>query len=123
MRTVTRQIFWDGGSNISFTLLNFYALWGRRRTGSPLAGIGNGSTIIFSSGNSLSHLNLLITLCMNTSISNRAYSFPGHILGPPPNGTYVYGAGPFPSNLSGSNFSGSGKHSLFLCVEFTFQCN
>ncbi|KAJ0020200.1 hypothetical protein Pint_32427 [Pistacia integerrima] len=60
---------------------------------------------------------------MNTSISKRAYSFPGHILGPPPNGTYVYGAGPFPSNLVGSKFSGSGKHSGFLCVECAFQYN
>uniref|UniRef100_A0A7C9E451 Uncharacterized protein n=1 Tax=Opuntia streptacantha TaxID=393608 RepID=A0A7C9E451_OPUST len=58
---------------------------------------------------------------MNTSITSRAYSFPGHILGPPPNGTNVYGAGPLPSNRVGSNFSGSGKHSGSLCVEFALQ--
>ncbi|KAK6944635.1 hypothetical protein RJ641_025737 [Dillenia turbinata] len=79
------------------------------RMGRPLAGMGIGSTTIFSSGSNFSHLYLFTTLCMNTSISNRAYSFPGHILGPPPNGTNVYGAGPVPSNLLGSNFSGSRK--------------
>ncbi|KAK2993514.1 hypothetical protein RJ640_025524 [Escallonia rubra] len=53
--------------------------------------------------------------------NRRAYSFPGHILGPPPKGTNVYGAGPLPSNLDGSNFKGSGKNSSFLCVEFALQ--
>ncbi|KAK7825990.1 hypothetical protein CFP56_032519 [Quercus suber] len=43
--------------------------------------------MIFSSGSNFSQLNLFTTLCMKTRISNRAYSFPGHILGPPPNGT------------------------------------
>lgn len=58
---------------------------------------------------------------MKTSISKRAYSFPGHILGPPPKGTNVYGAGPFPSNREGSNFKGSRNTSGFLCVEFALQ--
>ncbi|KAK2993517.1 hypothetical protein RJ640_025527 [Escallonia rubra] len=83
--------------------------------------MGMGLTTIFSSGISFSHLNLLTRWCMNTSISSRAYSFPGHILGPPPKGTNVYGAGPLPSNLDGSNFKGSGKNSSFLCVEFALQ--
>ncbi|GMP68894.1 hypothetical protein CsSME_00028347 [Camellia sinensis var. sinensis] len=42
--------------------------------------------------------------------TKRAYSFPGQSLGPPPNGTYVYGTGASPpSYLDGSNFSGSRK--------------
>ena len=48
----------------------------------------------------------------------RANSLPGHILGPPPNGTNVNGAGPAPSKRDGSNLSGSGKYFGFLCVEF-----
>ena len=97
------------------------ALWGWRWIGSPFSGTGDGLYTILSWGINLSNLNLLTKLCVKTSSCNREYSFPGHILGPPPNGTYVYGAGPFPSNLLGSNFSGSGKYSGLLCVAFVFQ--
>eukprot|EP01018_Ginkgo_biloba_P037900 Gb_10763 [translate_table: standard] len=82
--------------------------------GSPFTGAGMGSTLIFSSLSTNSHLKLFAMLCRNTSISIRANSFPGHILWPPPKGTNVYGAGPAPSNLDGSNFSGSSKNSAFL---------
>uniref|UniRef100_A0A7C9E2M7 Uncharacterized protein n=1 Tax=Opuntia streptacantha TaxID=393608 RepID=A0A7C9E2M7_OPUST len=91
--------------------------------GSPFSGIGIGLTTICSCGSNFSHLNLFTTLCMNTSISNRAYSLPGHILGPPPNGTNVYGAGPSPSNRLASNFSGFGKYWGFLWVELALQYN
>lgn len=96
---------------------------GYKRIGSPLASLGIGLTMIFSFGITFFHLNFLTRWCMNTSISKRAYSFPGHIWGPPPNGTNVYGAGPFPSNLDGSSFCGSGKNSGFLWVEFVLQYN
>lgn len=98
-------------------------LWRWRRTGNPCVGLGRGSLTIFSRGIILSHLKLVTTLCMKTSITSLAYSFPGHIRGPPPKGTNVYGGGPFPSNLDGSNFSGSGKYSGFLSVECDNQCN
>jgi len=48
-------------------------------------------------------------LCRNTSIFGLTYSYPKHILGPPPNGTWVYGAGPAPSYLEGSKSSAFGK--------------
>jgi len=96
-------------------------LRGWRRTGRPFTGMAKEVYIIFSFGITFSHLTLFIRLCINTRISNRAYSFPAHIKGPPPKGTNVYGAGPFPSNLEGSNFSGSGKYLGFLCVEYTLQ--
>ncbi|KAK2970949.1 hypothetical protein RJ640_004741, partial [Escallonia rubra] len=72
-------------------------------------------------GIDFSNLNFVTTSCTKTSTSNRAYSLPGHIRGPPPKGTKVYGAGPLPSNLEGSNFSGSGKYLGFLCVVCTVQ--
>lgn len=87
-----------------------------------LEGTGDGLYVIFSFGSAFSHLNLVTRLYKNTSTSSGAYSLPGHILGPPPKGTKVYGAGPFPSNLEGSNFSGFGKYLGFLCVVFTVQC-
>jgi len=68
-----------------------------------------GSYVTFSSGISKSHLNLFTMLCMNTSICGLEYSFPMQTLPPPPNGTKVYGAGPAPSYLEGSNSSGFGK--------------
>lgn len=89
--------------------------------GRPSTGIGKECNTIFSWGLTIFNLNLVTMLYMNTRISSRAYSFPQHILGPPPNGTKVYGAGPFPSNLVGSNFSGSGKHSGSLCVVYDDQ--
>ncbi|KAI4366805.1 hypothetical protein MLD38_022629 [Melastoma candidum] len=49
-----------------------------------------------------SNLNLTTRLCMKVSIWILAYSFPGHILGPPPKGTKENGTGPPPSNLIGS---------------------
>jgi len=63
----------------------------------------------FSSGISKSHLNLFTMLCRNTSMFGLTYSYPKHILGPPPNGTWVYGAGPAPSYLEGSKSSAFGK--------------
>ena len=95
-------------------------LRGWRRTGRPFTGMANEVYMIFSFGITFSHLNLFTRLCRNTRISNRAYSFPAHIKGPPPKGTNVYGAGPFPSNLEGSNLSGSGKYLGFLCVEWVY---
>lgn len=59
-------------------------------------GVGIGSYIIFSWGISNFQENFLIKMCRKTRISSRANSFPRHIRGPPPNGTYVYGAGPAP---------------------------
>ncbi|KAK2992612.1 hypothetical protein RJ640_015968 [Escallonia rubra] len=70
----------------------------------------------FSLGSNFSHLNFVTTLCMNTSITILAYSLPGHIRGPPPNGVKVNGGGPFPSNLDGSNCFGFGKKSGFSYV-------
>ncbi|KAK2985242.1 hypothetical protein RJ640_015950, partial [Escallonia rubra] len=63
----------------------------------------------FSLGSNFSHLNFVTTLCMKTSTTILAYSWPGHIRGPPPNGVKVNGGGPFPSNLDGSNCFGFGK--------------
>ena len=57
--------------------------------GKPSTRIGDSLQVIFSSEIAFSHLNLVTTLCIKTSISNRAYSLPGQILGPPPNGTNV----------------------------------
>ena len=87
------------------------------------SGTGNGLYINFSFGFTFSNLNLVTTLCMKVRICTLAYSFPGHNRGPPPipNGTKVYGAGPLPSNLEGSNFSGSRKYSGFLLVELIVQ--
>lgn len=65
---------------------------------------------IFSLGSTMSNWYFKTTWCKNTSISMRANSFPMHVLGPPPNGTYVYGAGPWPSNRVGSKVSGFGKN-------------
>lgn len=80
---------------------------------------------VFSSGRTVSNLNLATTLWINTSVSSRAYSFPAHIRGPPPKGAKAKGSGPFPSNLDGSNFSGLGKYLGFLFVVCTDQyvCN
>lgn len=90
--------------------------------GSPFCGLGIMSPIIFSLGSTTSHLNLLTTLWTNVSIARRAYSFPGHIRGPPPNGTNVKGGKTFASSyLEGSNFSGSGKNSGLLFVVLTVQ--
>jgi len=97
-------------------------LWGWRVIGRLQAGIGIDMYMIFSSLITFSHLNCVTTLCIKTRIASRAYSFPGHIRGPPPKGTKLYGSMSFPSNLEGSNFSGSGKYLGFLCVECTLQC-
>lgn len=94
-----------------------------RRTGRPWTGMGIGLQVTFSSGSQSSILKRLTKWCINTSTSSLAYSLPGHILGPPPNGTYVNGAGPFPSNLDGSNLYGSGKYSGFLWVAAALQYN
>ena len=99
-----------------------YFWWGWRRIGRPFAGRADKPNKIFSFSSTVSNLNLVTTLWINTSISSRAYSLPTHIRGPPPKGTKVYGSGPFPSNLDGSNFSGLGKYLGFLCVECTHQC-
>lgn len=79
--------------------------------------------MIFSSGTCKFHLKFLITLCRKTSISTRAYSFPKHIRGPPPNGTYEKGVGPAPSNLDGSNLAVSGKIMGSVCVDAGVQYN
>ena len=87
---------------------------GWRRIEKPFAGMGDGLYEIFSFGSTLSHLNLVTMLCMKTSIRARAYSLLGYIRGPPPKGTKVNGLSPLPSNIKGSNFSGSGKYFGFL---------
>jgi len=93
-----------------------------RRIGSPFSGLGIISPTIFSSGNTTSHLYLLTTLWTKVRIASRAYSFPGHILGPAPKGTNVNGGKAFPSScLDGSSFSGSGKYFGFLFVVLTVQ--
>lgn len=79
--------------------------------------------MIFSLGICKVHLNLLMILCRKTSISTRAYSFPKHIRGPPPKGTYEKGIGPAPSNLDGSKVSVSGKKLGSACVEAGLQYN
>lgn len=90
------------------------------------SGVGIMSPKTFSSGTTTSHLNFFTTLCTKLSTASRADSLPGHSLGPPPNGTYVYGGGTGPSSyLEGSNFSGLGKYSGFMFVVLTVQytCN
>ena len=112
--TTPDMVAFSNGESIYFSC-------GWRRIGRPFTGNGEGLYMIFSFGTTFSHLNLVTILWINTSITNRTYSFPGHSRGPPPKGTKVYGAGPFPSNLEGSNFSGSGKYLGFLFVECTLQ--
>ncbi|KAI4368570.1 hypothetical protein MLD38_017114 [Melastoma candidum] len=92
-------------------------LRGRRRTGSPFAGVGTGFNLILSSGIAGSHLKFTTRWCKKTRISRQASSFPKHILGPPPNGRYVYGAGPELSNLDSSKLSGEEKRTGSLCTK------
>ena len=88
----------------------YHAMRGCRRIGSPFTGNGTTSTTTASLGSSRTHENRVTKRWRIINISMRANSLPGHILGPPPNGTNVNGAGPAPSKREGSNFSGSWKY-------------
>ena len=104
------------------TYKSLYFSRGWRRIGRPFTRMGEGLLYMtFSFGSTFSHLNLVTILWIHTSISSQLYSFLGHSRGPPPNGTKVYGAGPFPPNLEGSNFYGSRKYLGFLFVVCTLQ--
>ncbi|KAK6932376.1 hypothetical protein RJ641_002000 [Dillenia turbinata] len=63
----------------------------------------------------------VVTQARKMRITKRANSRPGHIRGPPPNGTKVKGGTPS-SNLEGSNSFGFEKYLGSLCVVYAFQC-
>ena len=87
-----------------------HGMRGFNKIGSPFTGKGSGLIDMSSLGSSRVHENRVTKRWMSTRISMHANSLPGHILGPPPNGKNVYGAGPAPSKRDGSNLSGSGKY-------------
>ena len=87
-----------------------HGMRGFNKIGSPLTGKGVGLTDTSSLGSSRVHEKRVTKRWRSVRISMRENSLPGHILGPPPNGVNVYGAGPAPSKRDGSNVSGSGKY-------------
>ena len=94
-----------------------HAMRGWRRIGSPFTGKGMTSTTTASLGSLRVQEKWVTKWWRIMSMTMRASSLPGHILGPPPKGTNVNGAGPAPSKRDGSNFSGSGKYLGFRWVE------
>ena len=95
----------------------YHAMRGCRRIGSPFTGNGTTSTTTASLGSLRVHEKRVIRRWRIIKMTMRASSLPGHILGPPPKGTNVNGAGPAPSKRDGSNLSGFGKYLGFRWVE------
>jgi len=96
--------------------------FGSSCTGNPSRGDGIGSLLKVSSLQHNFHSNRVTTWCIITSVSILASSLPGHIRGPPPNGTKQYGGvGVRLPKRFGLNICGSGKTLGSICVTVAAQ--